>query len=62
MATTARKRIGSATSVLTALFMLGLGTAVADGYSGPYEFGRPATPEEITAWDIDVRPVELSVA
>jgi cytochrome c len=24
--------------------------------AGAYEFGRPATPEDIEAWDIDVRP------
>jgi cytochrome c len=28
--------------------------ADAQGYGGPYPFGRPATPEEITRFDIDV--------
>ncbi len=26
------------------------------GYKGPFGFGRDATPEEIAAWDIDIRP------
>ncbi|MDP2660738.1 MAG: MFS transporter, partial [Dehalococcoidia bacterium] len=28
----------------------------AASYKGPFSFGRDATPEEIAAWDIDVRP------
>lgn len=56
MAITVRKFLAAVGLVLATLFMADLTSAVADGYSGPYDFGRPATPEEIAAWDIDVRP------
>ena len=56
MAITARKPLAAACLGLTVVFLVDLASAQADGYSGPYNFGRPATPEEIAAWDIDVRP------
>lgn len=46
--------------VKSAAFIAGLGaagTALAADYNKAMEgFGRPATPEEVAAWDIDVRP------
>ncbi|WP_343712014.1 cytochrome c [Inquilinus sp.] len=39
-------------TVLACLAACVLGGSAADAY----EFGRPATPDEIKAWDIDVRP------
>jgi cytochrome c len=45
-----------------ALSVIGLGLlgaipgANAQGYGGPYPFGRPATPDEIAAFDIDIMP------
>lgn len=56
MAITVRKAIAAACLGLAALFLVDLRPAAADGYSGPYNFGRSATLEEIKAWDIDVRP------
>ncbi len=39
----------------TAIFVtMGLGAGAA--FAGKYELGRKATPQEISAWDIDVRP------
>ena len=56
MAITARKPVAAACFGLAVGFLVDLTAVQADGYSGPYDFGRPATPEEIAAWDIDVRP------
>ncbi|GAB4036806.1 MAG: hypothetical protein Fur0014_03840 [Rubrivivax sp.] len=40
-------------ALLTALALLAAGAAAAQSYPG---IGRPATPKEVAAWDIDVRP------
>jgi 3-oxoacyl-[acyl-carrier protein] reductase len=46
MAITARKPLAAACLGLAVVFLVDLASAQADGYSGPYNFGRPATPEE----------------
>lgn len=33
-----------------------VGQQVQTGYGGPYNYGTPATPAEIAAWDIDAMP------
>lgn len=43
------RRIAAVSSLL-------LFAAAADGWAGNFGLGREATPEEVTAWDIDVRP------
>lgn len=45
--------MSSSPKLLAAAVLLAAGAALAQGFPG---IGRPATPKEVTAWDIDVRP------
>ncbi len=40
-------------ALIAALFVTGVAHAQSKAYPG---VGRPATPKEVAAWDIDVRP------
>jgi S-disulfanyl-L-cysteine oxidoreductase SoxD len=43
-------------NILLAAMVLGTVVLASAASAADYEFGRPATPQEIKLWDIDVRP------
>jgi mono/diheme cytochrome c family protein len=56
MEITVRNFVANACLGLAVLFITEPKPAEADGYPVQFNFGRQATPQEIAAWDIDVRP------
>jgi cytochrome c len=54
--TSSLRRTALALSVLGLGFLGAITFANAQGYGGPYPFGRPATPDEIAKFDIDIMP------
>jgi S-disulfanyl-L-cysteine oxidoreductase SoxD len=49
------RSLEAAAAALCALLLIG-GEAFAQAYGGPYNLGRPATPAEVTEYDIDIMP------
>jgi hypothetical protein len=43
-------------NILLAAMVVGTVVLASAASAADYEFGRPATPQEIKLWDIDVRP------
>jgi mono/diheme cytochrome c family protein len=56
MAITFRNSTATACLGLAMLFLVQLSFAQEAGYPARFNYGRSATPHEIAAWDIDVRP------